>query len=291
MKARNAGQERVADLVSVASRACVAAGRLLPVGHDQTRSAVRDKSQFDQVTDHDLQVEDFLTTTLRAEVPGSAVIGEERVAVPGELVSWYVDPIDGTNNFVRGLPLACVSVGVCVRGELVGGCVYDPYRRECFTGGTGLELRINDRVVPRLRQAAWFPLVLTDLPRPGGLDPDFKQQLAFSEDLLVRSDVRRIGASALALAWVAAGRADVACNLRIKPWDVAAGAALVRAAGGRFVPVGPRQGGYDTQSLAHDGFVGFLNPAPITDWIESRLTEVGFAAGRTEDGRPPRVDR
>lgn len=232
---------------------------------------------FDQVTDTDLQIETYLRDALVRAVPGSGVIGEELEDLPGEAVTGLVDPIDGTNNFVCGIPLATVSIGICVDGELCGGVVVDPYRRECFAGGAGHPLTVNGAEVRPRPGPPRFPVALTDLPRPGHSDQRAAAELDFYRQLLARSDVRRIGSSALALAWAAAGRADVACNLQIKPWDVAAGAALVRVAGGIYTGVGPGGNGYPAD-MAASGFVASSRTTELSVWITEHLTNISEPA-------------
>jgi myo-inositol-1(or 4)-monophosphatase len=268
----------VPRLVAVAEEACEAAVRLLRerwAGGGAPDARV--KGRFDVVTAADTAVEDLLAARLTAAVPGSAVVGEERGAraaagAAGAEVTWYVDPIDGTGNFLRGLPLACVSVGAVVGGRPVAGCVHDVFRGERFSGGEGVPTAVRP-VPPRPGppgRAAW-PLVLTDVPLPGRAGP---AEMAFLADLLDRAEVRRVYCTALSLAWVAAGRADAACNLGVRPWDTAAGAALVRAAGGVYRPVddGTSGGGHP----AWPG-VGFVAAGPGADpglagWLAGRLT-------------------
>jgi myo-inositol-1(or 4)-monophosphatase len=252
-----------AALVEIAARACRGAGELLRSGRDP-RS--RDKSAYQEVTDADIAVERYLTERLRAAVTGSSVVGEELPPIRDGAVTWYVDPIDGTNNFSRGLPLACVSVGVTVGRDLVGGCVYDPYRDELFAGGPGMRLRVESDWPSRPRRPGAHPVVLTDLPRPGADRPD---EADLFLRLLRRADVRRIGASALALAWVAAGRADAACNLAVHSWDLAAGAGLVRARGGTVVTLG---GDEDDPIAGCTGFVAAGDPtSDLVDWLTGEL--------------------
>jgi myo-inositol-1(or 4)-monophosphatase len=231
-------------LISLAARAATEAGRYL-AGQFRAGDAARAKAashRHDVVTQSDAAAEAMIRAALAAGCPGSRVIGEELGAggEPGAEVCWYVDPIDGTHNFARGLALFCVSVGVAVGGAMAGGCVYDPVRDELFTAAGG-QLRLNGQPVPRRRPAGAGPLlVLTDIPSAGvAADPAEHALLA---DLLDLADLRRIGSSALALAYVAAGRADLAVNADVYAWDIAAGGALVTAAGGgmRTVPTGLR---------------------------------------------------
>ncbi|SFC01992.1 inositol monophosphatase family protein [Streptomyces aidingensis] len=271
---RAGGGEDPAVLLAVAERCCREAARRLRAGAGgATRAHTKPGRRFDQVTAADTAIEDYLATALTAAVPGSAVLGEERGGRAGTGgITWYVDPVDGTGNFVRGLPLVCVSVGAAVHGRVVAGCVVDVFRDECFTGGEGLPLRVGPAAVPGPpggAAAAGVPLVLTDVPLPGRVD---RASVGFLAELLERAEVRRLYCTALSLAWVAAGRADAACNLGIHPWDTAAGAALVRAAGGRWTPVGGDPAGPPEHA---PGFVA-AGPGPeakaLGDWLTERLT-------------------
>jgi myo-inositol-1(or 4)-monophosphatase len=263
----------LAELLPHAAAAGAAAAAQLLDASSSADLDARVKSPFDQVTDTDLEIEAYLRDALLRAAPGSGIIGEELGDLPGEHVTWLVDPIDGTNNFVRGIPLATVSIGICVDGELCGGVVVDPHRRECFAGGDGYPLTVNGAAVRRRPRPPRFPVVLTDLPRPGESDRPAAAELAFYGRLLARSDVRRIGSSALALAWTAAGRADVACNLRIKPWDVAAGAALVRSAGGTYAGIGPGGNGHPAD-VAASGFVASSRTTELSVWIIEQLAHI-----------------
>ncbi|MGP4112159.1 inositol monophosphatase family protein [Streptomyces sp. 4N509B] len=289
---------RTTALVEAARASCREAAALLRRRAGQGGLTVRSKSAHERVTDADVEVETLLRSALRAAVPGSSVVGEElgeEIGEPrgedggaardeegsatapdlarGASVTWYVDPIDGTHNYLRGLPLACVSVGVAVGGRLVGGCVHDVFRDESFSGGVGVPLRVDGAPAPAPPTASHGePLALSDIPLAGRAGPD---EPAFALDLLTRAEVRRLYSTALSLAWVATGRADLACNLHIHPWDVAGGAALVRAAGGTYAPVG----GPDPVT-AH-GFVATrpglgedTATAALGRWAVSRLTEL-----------------
>lgn len=294
---------RAERLVEVARDCCREAAALLRrrvagQGQDEEPGPrVWRKSAYEQASDADVEAETLLRTALRAAVPGSGVVGEELPDEPGgerqgPAVTWYVDPLDGTHNFLRGLPLACVSVGVAVGGRLVGGCVHDVFRDESFTGGKGVPLRINGRppeAGPGPAPGA-LPLVLTDIPLSGA-GRGGPAEAAFFADLAARADPRRLYCTALSLAWVAAGRADLACNLGIHPWDVAAGAALVQAAGGRYTPVGGGPGAQDApgfvaaRAAAGEPLAGLDGPdGPdgldgLERWAVARLTALHGRAG------------
>lgn len=235
------------ELLALAAQSCVDAAKLL----HEIRVDVSAKGTFDQVSTADLEVEAFLRRALA--VPGSAVVGEELGAASAP-ITWYVDPIDGTRNFVRGIPLSCISVAAAVDGTLVAGCVLDPFRDELFTAAVDVPFSVRSTGLVIPPGVSPRPLVLTDIPLPGS---PYSGEMELLNSLLDVADVRRVYVTALSLAWVAAGRADAAANLGIHPWDVAAGSVLVRAAGGEFWPVGS------------NGFVA--GRGEIVGWLRERL--------------------
>ncbi len=247
--------EPVETLVEAAARAATRAGNhLLPSFHAGVASRAKDTTHdHDVVTPADAEAEAAIRRDLTTAFPDSVFVGEESGEAGEGHIRWYVDPIDGTHNFARGIPLFCVSIGVGLGDAPVGGAVYDPVHRELFTAVRG-RLRLNGHPVPdRPRRAV--PLLLTDLPRPGG-GPEPAELALFAEFLGV-ADVRRIGSSALALAYVACGRADAAVTADAFVWDVAAGRTLVTAAGGRFAaipdpPSARRPGGFAAWRPGHD---------------------------------------
>jgi myo-inositol-1(or 4)-monophosphatase len=237
------------ELLSLAAQSCVDAAKLL---HEVQVSAAA-KGAFDQVSSADLEVERFLRAALTDGVPGSAVVGEE-LGSASSSVTWFVDPIDGTRNFVRGIPLACISVAAAVDGSLVAGCVLDPFRDELFTAAVDVPFTVRSAGLVVAGGESPRPLVLTDIPLPGS---SYGGEMELLGELMEVADVRRVYVTALSLAWVAAGRADAAANLGIHPWDVAAGSVLVRASGGEYHPIGS------------DGFVA--GRGEIVGWLRERL--------------------
>ncbi|WP_439663206.1 inositol monophosphatase family protein [Lentzea sp. HUAS TT2] len=218
------------DLLSLAVDSCVDAAKLLRDIHVDVSA----KGTYDQVSSADVEVEAFLRSALVAGAPGSAVVGEE-LGSSSAPVTWYVDPIDGTRNFVRGLPLSCISVAAAVDGVLVAGCVLDPFRDELFTAAVGVPFSVQSSGLVITPGSSPRPLVLTDIPLPGS---PYTGEMELLGELLALADVRRVYSTALSLAWVATGRADAAANIGVFPWDVAAGAVLVREAGGEFHSIG-----------------------------------------------------
>ncbi|MFG1965437.1 inositol monophosphatase family protein [Nonomuraea sp. NPDC049028] len=238
------------QLLDTASEAARAVGPRLRKAF-RSRPPVATKRDFhDPVTEHDRAAEETIRAVITARWPGSAIVGEEGgVTGSGEL-RWYVDPIDGTANFAAGLPFFCVSIAAAVAGELVAGVVYDPVREDEFTASTlgawcnGTPIRSQGAT--RDREA----MLLSSYPTPLDLELDGERALRrFGRFLESFAAVRRPGSAALKLAHVAAGWADVAYGTRSHPWDVAAGALLVRQAGGVYVGDPLEAGDY----LAHVG--------------------------------------
>ena len=186
------------------------------------------------VTAADLRAEEILRDELEHARPGYGFLGEEGGAREGsdKTHRWIVDPLDGTLNFLHGIPHFAISIGLEREGNVVAGVVYNPANDELFTAERGKGAFLNDQ---RLRVAARKRLadavVACALPHPGRGDVE----LARSEHIAVQERVaglRRFGAAALDLAWVAAGRLDAYWERGLSPWDMAAGIALVREAGG-----------------------------------------------------------
>ena len=187
------------------------------------------------VSDADREAERAITELLGAERPDDGLLGEEGAGVEGTSGRrWVIDPLDGTTNFLYGNPAWCVSVAVEDADGALAGVVYDATRDEAFRAARGEgaflgeeRLRVNDE--QRLEKA----LVATGF----GYESEVRagQAELLRRVLPVVRDIRRGGAAALDLAWVAAGRLDGYFERGVKPWDWAAGALIVREAGGEVV--------------------------------------------------------
>ena len=198
------------------------------------------KGPGDFVSQADLRAEQTIRTELERARPGYAFLLEEGGAVGSANWAWrwIVDPLDGTTNYLHGVPHWCISVALERRGdtgsEIVSGCIYNPVNDEMFWAEKGVGAFLNER---RLRVSARREikdaLFATGIPF-ASVPP--ARRLAFARTLgtlmPVVAGIRRFGAAALDLAWVAAGRYDGYWELGPKPWDVAAGALIVREAGG-----------------------------------------------------------
>ena len=174
---------------------------------------------------------------LHKAFPDHAIEGEESGHAfeggPGNDFTWIIDPLDGTTNFLRGIPHFCVSVGVREGNRMEHGVVVDPVRNEEFVASRGKGANLNGKRIRVTRTAKLDDaLVLSGLP-PAAMQHRLDAYMAMLRDVTETAfAVRRTGSAALDLAYVAAGRSDAFFEMNLKPWDIAAGSLLVREAGG-----------------------------------------------------------
>jgi myo-inositol-1(or 4)-monophosphatase len=192
------------------------------------------KGLADFVTKADLKAEKVLKEELTRARPHYCFVLEEGGVVegPDKTHRWYIDPLDGTINFMHGVPHFAVSVGLEREGQLVAGVIYNPVTDDMYTAERGQGAWHNDR---RLRVSARRDLadslVATGIPHRGR--PGQSEFLGECNTIMREvSGVRRFGSAALDLAWIAAGRYDAFWERALSPWDMAAGIVLVREAGG-----------------------------------------------------------
>ena len=218
---------------------------MIKAAHKASRALKRDFGEVEHlqisvkgpasfVTAADRRAEETLRTELEQARPGYSFLGEEGGLHEGtdKTHCWIVDPLDGTLNFLHGIPHFAISIALEREGTIIAGVVYNPVSDDLFTAERGKGAFLNDR---RLRVAARKGLseavVACALPHPSRGDV----MLTRNEHAAVQQKVaglRRFGAAALDLAWVAAGRLDAYWERGLSPWDMAAGIALVREAGG-----------------------------------------------------------
>ncbi len=192
------------------------------------------KGPADFVTASDRKVEDILLRELEIVRPGYSFLTEETGKIDGrdKTHRWIIDPIDGTTNFIHGIPSFCVSVALERNGMLAAGVIYNPVTDELFVAERGAGAFLNDR---RLRVASRRSLddavITCGIPHQSkGDHPGFIREISRLQARV--AGVRRTGSAALDLAWVAAGRFDGYWERGLQPWDVAAGILMVREAGG-----------------------------------------------------------
>lgn len=236
-------------------------GALL-VQHFKRPKEIFYKRPSDLVTDADRRSEALIIERLRSHFPKHGIVAEEGGG--GRTDSdycWYVDPLDGTTNFAHGFPVFCVTLGLAYRGETVAGVVFDPIRDELFTAESGAGAYLNNKRI-HVSKAATLPecLVATGFP-PFADNHDLNIKYYYRFTTLCHG-VRRAGSAALDLCSVAAGRFEGFWELKLNPWDKAAGALLVVEAGGRVSNL--RGEAFDlladpifaSNGLVHDAMVG-----------------------------------
>jgi myo-inositol-1(or 4)-monophosphatase len=230
---------QLSDFQEVSDRAARLAGAVLLDWAG--RFQVREKGRSDLVTEADLASQDIIRATLLSAFPKHGFLGEEGGGKPSEDQGfrWIVDPLDGTTNYVHGIPNYSVSIALEQAGKLIVGTIFDPVSGECYSATTGRGAFLNGRrisvsSVSRLDQA------VVAMSFPPGLTRESPELTEFLQIILLAQSMRRYGSSALNLCFVAAGRFDAYWSSSTKIWDVAAGLLIVQEAGG---VVSNRQGG------------------------------------------------
>ncbi|MEA2156511.1 MAG: monophosphatase [Solirubrobacteraceae bacterium] len=221
------------ELLEIATAAARTAGALLRerfvAGGEQATGSK--SSPTDVVSEADLAAERAIRTIIAERRPGDAVLGEEGGETQvGEGLRWIVDPLDGTVNFLYGVPQWCVSIAVHDDDGGLTGVVFDPLREELFAGERGGEPMLNGVALAGSQSAD----LATSLVGTGfAYSAEVRElQAAVVSRLLSRvRDVRRMGSAALDLAWTAAGRYDAFYERGVQPWDIAAGVVLCECAG------------------------------------------------------------
>jgi len=224
----------VHPMLTIAVQAARRAGAIINrAARDVDAYPVTRKRHNDFVTEVDKAAEAAIIEIVQRAFPDHGILAEESGEKSGAgEYTWIIDPLDGTTNFIHGFPQYCVSIGVSHRGTLAQAVVYDPCSNELFTASRGRGAYLNDRRIrvskrTRLRDA----LIGTGFPFRDftGLD----DYLAVLREVTSKTaGVRRAGAAALDLAYVAAGRLDGFWESGLSPWDMAAGALLIQEAGG-----------------------------------------------------------
>ena len=194
---------------------------------------VEKKGRNDFVSDADLAAEKAVIDVIMKHHPDHAILAEESGQRGESDTVWIIDPLDGTTNFLHGFPVFCVSVAVAHKGRLEHGVVYDPLRQEMFTASRGQgaqleghKIRVSGRVdLERALVGTGFPYRESN----EAFDPYINMLVNAMQNT---TGIRRIGAAALDLCYVAAGRLDAFWETGLKPWDLAAGTLIIRESGG-----------------------------------------------------------
>jgi myo-inositol-1(or 4)-monophosphatase len=256
----------LASELKVAIEAVHAAGEVLREGFGRHQS-IRYKGEVDLVTEVDERAEQAIKELVRGRSPRYGVLAEESGQFSGEEnVRWIVDPLDGTTNYVHGLPIFSVSVALEKAGEIVLGVVYDPLRDETFVAERGRGASLNGRGL-RVSETGDLDraLLVTGFPYDRGAIAATLE--LFGRFVAVSQSIRCLGSAALDLCYVAAGRLDGYYERGVYEWDIAAGALMVEEAGGTVTDYTGYQLGADTREivasngLLHSALVRFTTAA------------------------------
>jgi myo-inositol-1(or 4)-monophosphatase len=272
------------DITSVAIRAVREAGAIALEGFRSSDLEIETKTDIhDLVTRYDGACEERIRRVILETFPDSTIVGEETGAIDGDgSLTWYVDPIDGTSNYARGIAMWAVSVGVARDGEMIAGVVFDPVNDQLFwadergaflADGAGpvASGEVGDEVVGTAREVRRVDGGAGPVDRPlrslGYTDPaqavvalnfPLARDLVHYPELALEqfaqvtrsfAQVRGLGSTCIALCWIAAGWLDATISFETNPWDVAAGAFIIRRAGGIFR--GYRDGRVEPEAREH----------------------------------------
>jgi len=264
--------------VNVMVKAARAGGNVL-LRHMNKLDALNvvEKERMDYASEVDGLAEAEIVKELRRANSDYAILGEEGGAQGKGRFTWVIDPLDGTSNYLHGMPHWCVSIALVENGEPLHGVIFDPLRNELFTATRGAGAQLNERRF-RIgeRKDLTGAMLITGFPpreraRAGAQLECLNQLLRDAED------VRRTGSAALDLAWVACGRADAYFEAGVQPWDVAAGTLLVREAGGRVCDFrGATPSRLDVaEARGRQLIAGNLK---ITEAVQKTIVSSGYAA-------------
>jgi len=222
-------------MVNIAVRAARRAGGLMVRQLNQLDTLeVAEKGRNEYVSQVDHLAEEAIVEVIHDYYPEHSILAEERGQQGAHEYQWIIDPLDGTTNYLHGFPVFAVSIAVAHKGQLEHGVVYDPLRQEIFTASRGQGAQLDGRRIRVSKRASLrHSLIATGFPYRGH-KPQLDRYLAMLKAVIEASaGVRRPGAAALDLCYVAAGRVDGFWELGLNTWDVAAGALMIREAGGR----------------------------------------------------------
>ena len=212
------------------------AGALLMEKFDQS-IAVSYKGDINLVTEADKISESLIIAAIRQRFPGSGILAEESPAIPGSSLRWIIDPLDGTTNYAHGYPVFCVSIALEKDGVIALGVIYDPTRRDTFTAVRGNGAYLNGK---RLSVSTTSDLNRSLLATGFPYDIRESKENNLNYFNMMAKEVqaiRRAGAAALDMAYVAAGRFDGFWELKLQPWDVAAARLMIEEAGGKITEI------------------------------------------------------
>ena len=246
-------QASLHPMLNIAIKAARAAGAIINrASLDVERLTVTSKGPNDFVTEVDQAAEQAIIDTIRQAYPGHGFLAEESGRSQGAQHSdfvWIIDPLDGTTNFIHGFPQYAISIALAHNGQVTQAVVFDPERNELFTASKGRGAFLNDRRI-RVSKRTRLEEALLGTGFPYRCFDHVDTYLAIFKDLTQKTaGMRRPGAAALDLAWVACGRLDGFWEFGLSPWDMAAGTLLITEAGGLVSDLAGEQTYLDTGNL------------------------------------------
>jgi myo-inositol-1(or 4)-monophosphatase len=264
--------------VTIMVKAARAAGNVL-IRHMNRLDALNvvEKERLDYASEVDGLAEAEIVKELKRAMPDCSILGEETGASGRGRSTFVIDPLDGTSNYLHGIPHWCVSIALVENGEPQHAVIFDPLRNELFTASRGSGAVLNDRKIRVTeRKDLDGAMLITGFP------PRERERLGphldcIRELLRDAEDIRRTGSAALDLAYVACGRADGYFEAGVKPWDIAAGVLLVREAGGRVTDFR----GAGTGPLDQRGVLGrqlVAGNLKLSEQLQKGIVASGYAA-------------
>ena len=222
-------------MLNIGVRAARSAGKVIIRAFEQLdKVEIESKGTNDFVTSVDISAEEAIVETIQKSYPNHTIIGEECGLIQGSDndFQWIIDPLDGTTNFLKGIPHFAVSIALKVKGKLDQAIIYDPIRGELFTASRGKGAQLNStRIRVKNHKELNGTIIATGFPFKHKQHTNAYLEM-FKTLFTKASDMRRAGSAALDLAYVAAGRVDGFFEIGLKPWDTAAGELMVIEAGG-----------------------------------------------------------
>lgn len=220
-------------MLNTAVRAARAAGDIIVRAMDRLdRIQIEEKSTNDFVSDVDRRSEREIIDIIHKAYPSHGILAEESGAHPGDEYQWIIDPLDGTTNYLHGIPHFAVSIGVARKGIVEQAVVFDPVKSELFSASRGSGAQLDGKKI-RVSDRRSLKGALLGTGFPFGQIAHMEEYMQTMRALTpITAGLRRAGAAALDLAYVAAGRLDGFWEFKLQAWDVAAGSLLVQEAGG-----------------------------------------------------------
>lgn len=224
-------------MLNIAKKAAREAGRFISQSADRVDSTmIANKGQHDYVTEVDTRVENHIIEIIKEAYPSHSFLAEESGSSENQEndYQWIIDPIDGTTNFIHGIPQYAISIALMHKGKLEVAVVYDPIKNEEFTAERGKGAQLNNRRI-RVSQIKNMQDAVIGTGFPFRPDQENIMDMYFDQAKNVAKEtagIRRAGAASLDLAYVAAGRLDGFWEYGLQPWDIAAGILLIQEAGG-----------------------------------------------------------